>query len=459
MGGDLVEFFFVGVGEGVDGLDRDGAALLDEIDNSAGEGFRACSAAGEGFSESAADALFVAEGAELVELFRRVVGEAIDGDDGGNAEAAEVLDVAGEVGGTTDERVPFVVAFALALVAEALDGGDEDGRRRADSGNEGDDIEVLLGAEVSGKSALVDDVVGQAEAHELGDDGAGAMGDVAKGTRMNKSGRALGGLNEIGQDGVGEESHHCAGGAEVGGGDRFAGARCADDDGAETAAEIGAVAGEGENGHNLRCGGDDEAGAAGGSLAFAVDVDGDAAEGAIVHVHGAGPPNLVGVDVQVVAVEEVGIDQRCEKIVRGGDGVEVAGEVEINLLAGLDPGEPSASRTPLHAEDGAEGGLAGGDDGAFADAFESLDEADGGDGLAFPGCGGSGGGDEDELAVGRPRRILQDVEVELGRPGGQRLVFAVGEAQFAGDGGNGQQAVGVGRFCEGGHRIFSQRLG
>src|SRR6202034_1832068 len=149
----------------------------------------------------------------------------------------------------------------------------------------------------------------------LRDDAAGAVGDVAEGAGMDEGGRAFGGLYEVGEEGVGEEGHHGAGGIEVGGADGFAVAGGADDDGGEAAAEVVAVFGEGKDGHDFRSCGDDEAGAAVGAVAFAADVDGDATEGAVVHVHSARPGNSHGIEVQLVAVEEVRVDKGGEEVV------------------------------------------------------------------------------------------------------------------------------------------------
>ena len=326
------------------------------------------------------------------------------------------------------------VEMAFPLIAEALHGGDEHGGGGADARDAHDDVDVFFRAEVGSETAFVDDVVGEAQADLLRDDAAGAVGDVAERAGVDESGRAFGGLDEVGEDGVGEEGHHGAGGVEVGGADGFSVAGCADDDGGEAAAQVGAVFGEGEDGHDLRGRGDDEAGAAVGAVALAVDFDVDPAQRAVVHVHGARPPDVGGIEVEVVAVEEMGVDECGEKIVRRGDGVKVAGEMEIDLLAGLDLREAAAGGAALHAEDGAEGGFARSDDGFFAEVLESLDEADGGDGLAFAGSGGGGGGDEDQLAARRTSGVAEKVEVELGKLGAELVVVVVAQAQLAGDG-------------------------
>ncbi len=95
----------------------------------------------------------------------------------------------------------------------------------------------------------------------------------------------------------------------------------------------------------------------------------------------------LGIEVELVAVEEVRVDEGGEQVVGRGDGVEVAVEVEVDLVGGLDLAASAAGGAALHAEDRAERGLARGDEGALADALEALDEADGGDGLALAGGG------------------------------------------------------------------------
>ncbi len=152
-----------------------------------------------------------------VQLFVGVFGEAVDGDDGRKVEAAHDGDVFFQI---------FEARFevALALVADGLDRGDEDCGGGFDAGGRHHDVHVFFKAEVGGEAGLVDDVVGEAEAHLLRDDGAGAVGDVGEGAAVDERGRAFGGLDEIGQDGFGEQGHHGTGGVEVCGEDGLAGA-------------------------------------------------------------------------------------------------------------------------------------------------------------------------------------------------------------------------------------------
>src|ERR1700730_15436677 len=84
-----------------------------------------------------------------------------------------------------------------------------------------------------------------------------------------------------------------------------------------------------------RLGGYNESGLATASVFLAVQRYGDAPQGAVVHVQHARPGNLIGVELQVVAVEKMGIDEGREQIVRGRDGMKVAMKVKIDFRAGL----------------------------------------------------------------------------------------------------------------------------
>ena len=110
-----------------------------------------------------------------------------------------------------------------------------------------------------------------------------------------------------------------------------------------------------------------------------------------------------GVDAERVAPVDVVVDHRREQIVRAGDGVEIAGEMEVDVLHRHDLRIAAAGRAALHAEARAERRLAQADACALlADAVQPVAEADRGRGLALAGRRRVDRGDEDQLAV-RPR--------------------------------------------------------
>ena len=72
------------------------------------------------------------------------------------------------------------------------------------------------------KPGLVDDVIGQMQAHPLGEHAARAVRDVGERTAVHDRRRAFRGLHEVRQQRLVEQHHHRADGLEVGGGHRRA---------------------------------------------------------------------------------------------------------------------------------------------------------------------------------------------------------------------------------------------
>src|SRR5699024_5113258 len=107
-----------------------------------------------------------------------------------------------------------------------------------------------------------------------------------------------------------------------------------------------------------------------------------------------------------------------QQVVRSTDGVEVTGEVQVDILHGDDLGVAAAGRAALDTEHGAEGGLTQGDENVLAQLLHAVGQTHSGGSLAFTGGGGVDGSDKDELAVGA-LHIVEDVVVHLG------LVLAV----------------------------------
>src|SRR2546429_4379167 len=89
---------------------------------------------------------------------------------------------------------------SLSLVLHAPHRRDQYRSRRHDARLLHDDVEIFLRAQIGGKSAFVDHVIGQTQSHLLADDAARAVRDVSEGPGMDKSGRAVGSLHQIGKN-------------------------------------------------------------------------------------------------------------------------------------------------------------------------------------------------------------------------------------------------------------------
>jgi len=289
------------------------------------------------------------------------------------------------------------------------------------------EVEELLHAAVGAEAALGDDVVGELEGDAVGDDGGVALRDVGEGACVDECGAVLEGLHEVGLDGVHHEDGHGACDAEVLGGDGSALLGCADDDASEALAEVLEVGAQGEGGHDLGGDGDVEAGLARAAVGGGAEADDDVADRAVGDVNDAVPDDRVGVDVEPleaaagealvaegVLVEDAGVDGGGEEVVGRADRVDVAGEVEVEVLHGHDLGVSAARGAALDAEGGALGGLADAGEDVLADVVECLAQADGRDGLALAEGGGGDGGDVDVLAVGLFGEAVEDGELYLG---------------------------------------------
>src|SRR5882672_4726944 len=175
--------------------------------------------------------------------------------------------------------------------------------------------------------------------------------------------------------------------------------------------------GEREDRHDLRARDDDEPLLARRTAVHPTQSDDDVAQRAVVHVDRARPADAADVDAERVAVMEVRVEHRREQIVRAADGVEVAGEVKVDVLHRHDLRVAAARRSALHAEDRAERRLPHRENRVLAQFSQRLRDAHGDSGLAFAGRRGIDPGDQHEAALGLAP--LQRLERDL------RLVFAV----------------------------------
>ena len=155
------------------------------------------------------------------------------------------------------------------------------------------------------------------------------------------------------------------------------------------------------------------------ALRLAAETVHHVAELTVVHVDAAAPHDAAGVDVQLVALIDVVVQHGGQQVVGSADGVEVAGEVEVDVLHGDYLSVAAAGSAALDAEHGAEGGLTQGDDGLLAQLAQRVADADGGGGLALAGGGRVDGGDQDQLGLVVGVALVQQVVVDL------RLVLAV----------------------------------
>ena len=325
--------------------------------------------------------------------------------------------MAGEVRDALLQRLDVLLAEIFlghaAMHLERAHGGDDHDGARLQAGLAALDVEELLGPEIGAEAGLGHHVLAELEGGAGRDRGVAAVGDVGERAAMDEGRVVLERLHEVRHDGVLQQDGHGTVGLEVAGVDGLAVAGVGDDDVAEAAREILQVGGEAEDRHHLGGDGDVEAVLAREAVGDAAERRHDAAQRPVVHVHDAAPGDAALVDAELVAPVEVVVDEGGEQVVGGADGVEIAGEVEVDVLHRHDLGVAAAGRPALHAEAGAEAGLAQADHGLLADAVEAVAEADGRGGLALARRRRRDGGDQDELAVGPFLQAVDEIEGDL----------------------------------------------
>ena len=283
---------------------------------------------------------------------------------------------------------------------ERAEGGDQHGAIRRKASLAAFDVDKLLASEIRPESRFGDDVVAKFQRGGGREHRVTAMGDVGERPAVDEGRRAFQGLHQVGCERLPEQHRHRSMRLELAGTHWFAIARVPDDDLGEPLFEVLHVPGETEDRHDL--GGDRDVKAvlareAVGDPAERID---DRAQCPIIHVHDAAPSDAAAVDPERITPIDVIVDQGGEQIVRRGDGMDVAGKVQVDVFHRHHLRVTAAGGAALHAEARAQARLADAQDRFFADEVERIGEADRGGCLAFAGGGGRDRGNQDQFAVG-----------------------------------------------------------
>ncbi len=295
------------------------------------------------------------------------------------------------------------------------------------------DVEEFLRAEIGAEPGFGDDVIGELQRGARRDEGIAAVRDIGERAAVHQRRIALQGLHEIGAQREPEQRRHRARRLEIARRHRLLGPGIGDHHAAEPRLEIVEVVGETKRRHHLGGDGDVEAVRAREAVGDAAEPDDDFAQRAIVDVERAPPDDAAGVDVERIAPVDVVVDHRGEQIVRGGDRVEIAGEMQVDLVHRRDLRISAARRAALHAEARPERGLAQADRDALADARERVAETDRGRRLAFARRRRADRGDEDELAVRLAGEPGEEAVVDLGDRAAVRMQRLRRDAELGAD--------------------------
>ena len=275
--------------------------LLAQTDHLFGQGHAALAALGPHLAEGHVDAQLAAPLLHQIQFRLGIGGEGVDGHHAGQAEhVLDVVHVLQQVGQALLQSLQvLVIEIRLghaAVILQGADGGHDDHGGGMEAGHAALDVQELLSAQIGGEARLGDGVVAQLQRHAGGGDGVAAVGDVGEGAAVDKGGGALQRLDQIGLQGVLQQGGHGALGLQIVGGDGLAVVGIAHDDPGQTCLQVGDVAGQAQDRHDLAGHGDLKAVLPGHTLDLAAQAVHDVAQLAVVHIHGALPGDLFGVD-------------------------------------------------------------------------------------------------------------------------------------------------------------------
>jgi hypothetical protein len=182
------------------------------------------------------------------------------------------------------------------------------------------------------------------------DDRVVRMRDVAEGAGVDQHRLALQRLDEVGADRVAHDDGHRSRGLEILRGDRLPVPVLRNDDAAEPRAEVLEIRREREDRHHLGGRRDHEASLARDAVHLSAEADDAVAELPVVDVERPRPRDRRGVDVERVPVVDRRVERSGEQVVRRRDRVEVAVEVEVDLLHRNDLRVAAAGSAALDAE-------------------------------------------------------------------------------------------------------------
>ena len=329
--------------------------------------------------------------------------EAVDRNDRLEPELAHVLDVAAQVAHAGLERLQVflleIVLLHAAVHFERADGGDQHDAGGLEAGLAALDVEELLAAQIGAEARFGHHIVRQLQRRRRGQHRIAAVRDVGERPAMNERRRAFERLHQVGGERVLEERGHGALRLQIAGADRLLVARVADDDAAEAPPQIVEIGSEAEDGHHFRGDRDVEAVFARVAVGGAAERVDDLAQRAVVHVQHAAPGDAALIDRERVAPVDVVVEQGRQQVVGRRDGVEVAGEVEVDVLHRHHLRVAAAGRAALHAEGGPERRFAQAQHRFLADLIQGIGQPDRGRRLAFAGRRRRDRRDQDQLAV------------------------------------------------------------
>ena len=176
------------------------------------------------------------------------------------------------------------------------------------------------------------------------------MSDVREGTPVDERRISFKRLGDVGQEGLAQQQRHRPSPTDVTCFDRVAFGGGSNNDVSQSLAQVGVILGQHENGHHFAGGRDVETIFANVAVRRAAHSNHDVPQRTIVHVDDPWPRNSSRVEFGLVAVLDVVVDEGRQQVVSGGYGMQVPGQVQIDVFHGQHLRMATARCTTFDAE-------------------------------------------------------------------------------------------------------------
>src|SRR5699024_8184982 len=206
-----------------------------------------------------------------------------------------------------------------AVVFQGADGGNNDNRVGFQTGHPALDIQEFLRAQVRAEACLCDAVVAQPQGHSGSGYRVAAVSDISEGSAVDNGRNMLQSLYQVGLQGILQQRAHSAFRVKVSRGNRFLlrnfSVGISHYQPGQPGLQVRDIVGQAENRHDFGGNSNVVSVLSGSSVASAAQSVHYVPQLTVIHIHTSSPGDLSGVDVQLIALEDMIVDHSGQQVV------------------------------------------------------------------------------------------------------------------------------------------------
>ena len=237
---------------------------------------------------------------------------------------------------------------------QSLSGSHEHSQLRSDTRLAAFDIIEFLRTQIGAESSFGDDIVTIGHGQTGCQHGVTSVSDIGKRTAVYESRCVLGGLHQIRMQGIFQQHTDGSGHAHILHAERFVVDGSSEQNVFDAATQILFILCQTENGHDFRSRSNVETALHSHAVCLGSQAGYDVTQVAVVHVEHALPQNLLHGKAFVLVLVDIVVQQSRNHVVSRSDGMEVTGEMQVDLVHREHLSISSSGSSSLHSEARAE---------------------------------------------------------------------------------------------------------